>query len=583
MSTPVEQIKERLGIADVVGSYIKLDRSGSSLKGKCPFHNEKTPSFFVSPARNSYYCFGCQAKGDIFTFVQEFEGLDFIGALRVLAQRANVTLTKTDPKVRSEYARLYLCLEKATRFYEQKLQDTPEAKTYLDGRGLLLETMKTWRIGFAPNDWRQLFDHLQKEGFTPEEMGKVGLIKVANQTNPAGHAGSSTRKYYDAFRGRVMFPIRDSASRVIAFSARILPSLDDGKTGKYINSPETILFSKSHTLYGFDRAKLIIRQKDATILVEGQMDLLMAHQAGYENTVASSGTALTEEQLVRLKRLSENLLISFDSDSAGVRASERAIRLALALGMNVKVIAIGGEKDPAELIQKDPPAWEKAVTSAKHVFDFLLDGILHSAKEGRDRALAIEKTLLPLLRALSSSVEQSHFIKVIAEKSGLREDALWESFKKLTPAVKEKEVPELRKVTPPTHANTLERRVFSIYLLAESKKNATLLSRIETDVLRIFGQDILHKKVEHYRALQDVLLLEAEALYGEGAPSPGEEQELLRHLEEGHLTALLSEKMDTLIVAEREGKKEEAQRLLAECKELTQKLATLKSHRFNHQ
>ena len=355
MSTPVEQIKERLGIADVVGSYIKLDRSGSSLKGKCPFHNEKTPSFFVSPARNSYYCFGCQAKGDIFTFVQEFEGLDFIGALRVLAQRANVTLTKIDPKVRSEYARLYLCLEKATRFYEQKLQDTPEAKTYLDGRGLLPETIKTWRIGFAPNDWRQLFDHLQKEGFTPDEMGKVGLIKRSEQDRS---------RFYDAFRGRVMFPIRDSASRVIAFSARILPSLDDGKTGKYINSPETILFSKSHTLYGFDRAKLVIRQKDATILVEGQMDLLMAHQAGFENTVASSGTALTEEQLIRLKRLSENLLISFDSDSAGVRASERAIRLALALGMNVKVIAIEKGKDPAELIQKDPPAWERAVSGA---------------------------------------------------------------------------------------------------------------------------------------------------------------------------------------------------------------------------
>ncbi len=578
MSTPVEQIKERLGIADVVGSYIKLDRSGSSLKGKCPFHNEKTPSFFVSPARSSYYCFGCQAKGDIFTFVQEFEGLDFIGALRVLAQRAGVTLTKIDPKVRSEYARLYLCLEKATRFYEQKLQDTPEAKSYLDGRGLLPETIKVWRIGFAPNDWRQLFDYLTKEGFTPEEMGKVGLIKRAEPN--AQHQGA---RFYDAFRGRVMFPIRDSASRVIAFSARILPSLDDGKSGKYINSPETILFSKSHTLYGFDRAKLIIRQKDATILVEGQMDILMAHQAGFENTVASSGTALTEEQLVRLKRLSENLLISFDSDSAGVRASERAIRLALALGMNVKVIAIGAGKDPAELIQKDLPAWEKAVSGAKHVIDFLLDGLLASAKEGRERALAIEKTLLPFLRSLTSSVEQSHFIKVIAEKSGLREDALWESFKKLAPAVQEKEVQEPRKATPPTHANTLERRVFCIYLLAESKRDATLLSRLETDLLRIFGQELLNKKQEHYRALQDVLLLEAEALYGIGVPSPGEEQELLRHLEEGHLTALLSEKMDTLIVAEREGKKEEAQRLLAECKELTQKLATLKSHRFSPQ
>ncbi len=574
MSTQVEQIKERLGIADVVGSYIQLTRSGSSLKGKCPFHNEKTPSFFVSPARGSYYCFGCSAKGDIFTFVQEFEGLDFIGALRVLAQRAGVALTKIDPKVRSEYARLYLCLEKATRFYEQKLQDTAEAKSYLDGRGLLPETIKTWRIGFAPNDWRQLFDHLQKEGFTPDEMGKVGLIKRSEQDRS---------RFYDAFRGRVMFPIRDSASRVIAFSARILPSLDDGKSGKYINSPETILFSKSHTLYGFDRAKLIIRQKDATILVEGQMDLLMAHQTGFENTVASSGTALTEEQLVKIKRLSDNLLISLDADGAGKRASEKGIRLALSLGMNVKGILIAGGKDPAELIQKDPTEWERAVKEAKHLIVYLLDAYLEKGGTVEDTMFYIKTKILPFIKLLPSSVDQMKYIRTIAERGSLREgleSALIEDLKKLPNAEQIKELPELRKASAPTHANTLERRVFSIYLLAESKKNATLLSRMETDLLRIFGQELFSKKKEQYRALQDVLLLEAEALYGSGVPSSGEEQELLRHLEEGHLTTLLSAKMDTLVVAEREGKKEEAQKLLIECKELTQKLATLKSHRF---
>src|SRR3989338_2708809 len=227
-----------------------------------------------------------------------------------------------------------------------------------------------------------------------------------------------------------MFPICDGAGRVIAFSGRILPSLDDGKTGKYINSPETILFSKSEVLHGFDRAKLAIRQKDATILVEGQMDLLMAHQAGYENTVASSGTALTERQLERLKRLSENLLIAFDSDNAGLKASERAIQLALSLGMNVRVIALR-EKDPADLILRDQAAWERAVKEARHIIDFLLDGILHSEEESRAKALAIEKQLLPLLRLLPSSVEQSHFLRTTAERSNLREEALWEAFKRI--------------------------------------------------------------------------------------------------------------------------------------------------------
>src|SRR3989344_977751 len=346
MSTPVEQIKERLSIADVVGSYMQLTRAGASLKGICPFHSEKTPSFFVSPARGSYYCFGCQAKGDIFTFVQEFEGLDFVGALRVLASRAGVTLQKMDPKQRSEYARLYQLLEKATRFFEAQLREGSEARQYLTARGLSDESIRSWRLGYAPDEWRSLFDYLITEGFKPEEMQKVGLVKVSTQADPAGNTASGTKRYYDAFRGRIMFPILDSASRVIAFSGRILPRLDDGKTGKYINSPETVLFSKSHVLHGFHLAKLAIREKDATILVEGQMDLLMSHQAGYRNTVASSGTALTTHQLERLRRLSENLLIAFDSDSAGLKAAERAIGLALSLGMNVKVIPLQ-DKEPA--------------------------------------------------------------------------------------------------------------------------------------------------------------------------------------------------------------------------------------------
>lgn len=582
MSSPVEQIKERLGIADVVGSYLKLERAGSSLKAKCPFHNEKTPSFFVSPARGSYYCFGCQAKGDIFTFVQEFEGLDFIGALRVLAERSGVTLTKIDPKVKSEYARLYLCIEKATRFYEEMLQDTSEAKTYIEGRGLTQKTIQEWRLGFAPNDWRQLFNHLQKEGCTPEEMGKVGLIKRAAapanpQTDSKGQASSS--RFYDIFRGRVMFPIRDSAGRVVAFSGRILPGLDDGKAGKYINSPETVLFSKSNTLYGFDKAKLIIREKDAAILVEGQMDLLMAHQAGYGNTIASSGTALSEAQLARLKRLSENLLIAFDSDKAGLTASERAIRLALALGMNVKVISLR-EKDPAELILKEPGEWERAVKGAKHVVDFLLENLLHSAKEGRERALAIEKTLLPLLRLLPSSVEQSHFLKVIAEKSGLREEALWSAFKKIPATHQEKAQHESPKVSGTVRSSTLERRVFSVYFLAESRKDATLLNRVRGNLFRVLGQELFDKKTKQYEGLRDVLLLEAETLYGDGTLSQKEEEELLRHLEEDHITRLLSGAMDALAKAEREGSKNEAQNLLQTCKELTQKLAGLKSARF---
>ncbi len=580
MSTPVEQIKERLGIADVIGGYLKLERAGSSYKAKCPFHNEKTPSFFVSPTRNSYYCFGCSAHGDIFTFVQEFEGLDFVGALRVLAQRAGITLTHVDPKVRSEHARLYLLLEKATRFFEAELAKSEESKQYLLGRGLTPVTMSAWRVGFAPADWRSLFEYLLKEGFKPEEMLKAGLIK---------HAVDNASRYYDAFRGRVMFPILDSASRVIAFSGRILPRLDDGKTGKYINSPETVLFSKSNVLYGFHLAKLPIRQHDAAILVEGQMDLLMAHQAGYANTVASSGTALTVQQLERIKRLSENLALAFDSDSAGLKASERAIHLALSLGMNVKIIPLkdlpAGQagKDPADLIAKDPEAWKAAVTGAKHVVDFMLDEILGSALPDRDKAIKIEKSLLPLLRRLPSKVEQSHFLKLIADRSRLREDALFETMKKLPgaePSAPAANTGERPKVT--LHRSVaLERRVFGTLFAAEASGRTDTAASMEKQLIEVFGEAEYRKRKDSYNGEKEVLLSEIELTYGTASPPKNEEDELLRNVEEEAISVALSKTMQELTSAERKGNKEETAALLEKCKQLGERLSVLKSARFS--
>jgi len=629
MSTPVEQIKERLGIADVIGGYLKLERAGASFKGKCPFHNEKTPSFFVSPARNSYYCFGCQAKGDIFTFVQEFEGLDFIGALRVLAGRAGVTLTRVDPKIRSEHARLYLLLERATRFFELQLQNNLEATEYIRGRGLTEATQKEWRIGFAPNEWRALFDYLIKEGSTPEEMERVGLVKRAGYssadiarngessatenttsagTSTAGAKATSAPRRYDAFRGRIMFPIVDSASRVIAFTGRILPTLErpgadiarngessatenitsagTSTTGakatsgivhaKYINSPETILFSKSHVLHGFHLAKLAIRKEDATILVEGQMDLLMAHQAGFTNTVASSGTALTVPQLERLKRLSENLLISFDSDNAGLKAAERAIHLALSLGMNVRIIKLSA-KDPADLIAKDVELWRKAVLEAKHVIDFLLDEILASPLPSRDKALRIERNLLPLLRRLPSKVEQSHFLKLIADRARLREDALFETLKKIPG--NEPEVVSTKPNIIPHRSVALERRVFGTLLSLEESKGEGAKS-MATKLKEIFGENGFKERYTGYQGEKDVLLAEVELLYNAEAVPEAEASELMHNLEEEALSTLLAHTMEALTTAEQSGRGDDIPKLLEKCKSLGERLSEIKSLRY---
>jgi len=496
----------------------------------------------------------------------------------VLASRAGVTLQRLDPKMQSEYSRLYLLLEKATRFLEDELEQSTEAKEYLKHRGLSDETRKVWRIGFAPNDWRALFNHLLKEGFKPEEMEKVGLVKRARAEDGSPKQGD---KFYDTFRGRIMFPIQDSASRVIAFSGRILPALDDGKTGKYINSPETILFKKSEVLHGFHLAKLAIRERDAVILVEGQMDLLMAHQAGYTHTVAVSGTALTLEQLARLKRLSENVLLSFDADSAGIRASERALSLALSQGMNVKVIALTGGKDPAELILKDPKEWEKAVKEAKHVVDFLLEHLLRKVTEGRERAIAVEKTLLPLLLLLPSRVEQSHFIKAIADKLGLREQSLWEAFDKLpSPARPAPGNVSEKKSPAPSRPDARERQLFAILFFAESREEKDTRERIRETLTRIMGKERFEEALARYEPLRDMLLLEASVRYGDESVSEKEEQELLHHFEEDELRRQLSEMMHFLTEAERGGDKEKTAALLQKYSEVSQKLGALTSARF---
>src|SRR3989344_3168081 len=368
MPTPVEQIKARLSAKDVISSCIKLDKAGGSYKALCPFHNERTPSFNVSPSRDGYYCFGCNRGGDIFTFVQEIEGVDFTGALRILADRDGVELKRENIEAKSERERLLAVKEEATNFYEEHLEDNSAAKEYLIGRGLEAGTIRSFRIGYAPLDWRLLYEHLRAKKFLDGEIEKAGLTKKAEG-----------KGYYDRFRGRIMFPIFDIGGRVVAFSGRGFGEQkppDGSDVAKYINSPETSLYDKSATLFGYDRAKMAARKQNFAILVEGQMDLIMAHQAGTENTVAVSGTALTERHLALLKRLTDNLVFAFDADDAGLAATGRAFQIALSLGMNVRVAAIPDGKDPADYIEKNakekPEAWAEVIASSKHIIDFYL-------------------------------------------------------------------------------------------------------------------------------------------------------------------------------------------------------------------
>ncbi|MEK7066100.1 MAG: DNA primase, partial [Patescibacteria group bacterium] len=481
MSSSVDKIKERLGIVDVIGSYIKLERAGNSFKARCPFHNEKTPSFFVSPERDSYYCFGCGAKGDILTFVEQFEGLDFKGALKVLAERAGVELVPENPKFRDEREKLFDVMEESTKFFEQNLSTAGEASDYLKKRGLADKTIKEWRIGYAPLLWNNLENHLKTKNFSPSEMEKAGLIKR--------DGGRS----YDRFRDRIIFPIFDSSGRVIAFSGRILH--DDGKSAKYLNSPETELFSKSRVLYGFDRAKLAIKRMDYSILVEGQMDLIICHQAGYTNAVASSGTALTASHLEILKRLSNRVIMAFDADNAGFNASARAWQIALSLGMEVKIAELPKGFDPAELILKNKEKWVASLKESKHIIDFYLDRVLSEESDKRKIAMKIKDKVLPFISALESNIEKSHFVTKIADTAQIKEESIWADLEKVKTIAGDEfaggNAKILRKDDEPQalRKDSILRRISGIIFWQESKnKPFALLDKAKENLKNIIGE-----------------------------------------------------------------------------------------------
>ena len=340
MADTVQQIKDRLSIVDVVSQYVKLERSGQSSRARCPFHAEKTPSFFVSPERGTYHCFGCDVGGDIFSFVEAVEGLDFKGALKVLAEKAGVPLVYEKKGERDERDRLFELMEIATIFYTSRLSEP--AKKYLTERGLSDTTVKAFRLGLAGSEWSELTDALKGKKFSDKEILDAGLAKKNERGNLT-----------DKFRNRIMFPIADSAGRIVGFSGRIFGENASPEAPKYLNSPETPLFHKSRILYAFDRAKQSIRKLNCAVLVEGQVDLLASHQAGWGNTVAVSGTAFTPEHASLIRRMTDNLVIALDADEAGIKAASRASREALRGGLNVKVARLPEGTDPADFILKE--------------------------------------------------------------------------------------------------------------------------------------------------------------------------------------------------------------------------------------
>lgn len=341
----INQLLQAVPIEDLVGDYVKLKRSGSGYKGNCPFHDEKTPSFSVTPSLNIYKCFGCQKGGNSIQFLMDIDQLSFVEAARELAKRFGIELIETDAdnsdeamQSQREKESLQALNEFALQFFENQLHETEEGKSialpYFKERGYTIETIKNWRLGYSPTNWTSFYEHAKKAGYTDELLQLAGLVK------PREKDGS----FYDLFRNRVMFPLIAVSGKTVGFAGRIMGNVD--KAPKYVNSPETPLYKKSDFLFAVFQAKTAIRKEDKALLMEGYTDVMTLHQSGIENAVASSGTALTPGQIRLLKRFTDNATAVYDGDAAGMKASLRGIDLLLEEGLNVRVVAMPDGQDP---------------------------------------------------------------------------------------------------------------------------------------------------------------------------------------------------------------------------------------------
>ena len=560
----VEQIKAKLSIVDVVSPYVKLTKSGRNWKGLSPFNKEKTPSFYVNPDRDTYYCFSSGQGGDHFEFIQKMEGVDFKGALKILAEKAGVEIVYqggSSKQDKDKKDRLYEAMARAEALYTAELtlgKEVPgTAYAYAKSRGLTDETIAQWGLGYAPEAWRAVLEKLTEAGFTNQELIAAGLVKEADEKKGT---------FYDRFRNRLMFPIRDSAGRTVAFTGR---ALDPNDQAKYLNSPETDLYRKSEILFGMDKAKDAIRQRGFALLVEGQMDLLHLHQIGFTNTIALSGTALTPQHLSLIKRYADNLMLALDSDRAGLNASMKNAISALKGGMRVKAVKLPQGKDPADLAIEDPKELTKRIADAKPIVEFFLSVLSESERDQHRLILLVEKTVLPLIAAIRSPLEREHFIGVSARALGSTPEAIRAGVAQvpldpsatLAATARVEATMVAKKVT---QAELLGRKLQAVAL---QYADMPIAKRIETEYSRVIGAPFPDEPPPEHD------IFEAGIAFGE-APGDMDADDLVRAFEKAHLAEQLQAATARLRVAEASGNEEAIQTAGRECQELARRLAT---------
>lgn len=449
MNSVVPDIKSRINIVDLIGEYVRIQKTGANWKALCPFHHEKSPSFMINEEKQIWHCFGCGKGGDVFGFLMEIESIDFKEALKILSEKTGVELPRFSNKRqetedKDDRKKVLEILELATKFYEKQLWDGAgkvKILDYLKKRGLKEETIKEFRLGYAPSGWDNLMKFLSGRGYKIEEIANTGLLVSKNNNLQSVISNSGKEKnpnygllitgYYDRFRDRITFPVMDAMGQVVGFSARVAPGGDESQA-KYVNTPETSVYHKSRVLYGLSRAKQDIKKKNSVVIVEGNMDVIAAHQAGIKNTVAVSGTALTEEQVDMLKRYANKIKMLFDMDSAGEKATERSAEICFQKDINVSVVMLPEGKDAAELVQKDAEKFIKSVDEEIPVMEyFFRQSFKKYDKDKIEDKKIIASQLLNIIKNFGNAIEKNHWIRKLSQKLDVSENVLIEILKKV--------------------------------------------------------------------------------------------------------------------------------------------------------
>jgi DNA primase len=521
MQDAKEEVRARLNIEDVVGEYVQLKRAGRNFKGLSPFSGEKTPSFFVSPDKHIWHDFSSNKGGDVFSFVMEVEGMDFRQALEHLARKAGVDLSLYESKGNQDLARrkkrLLEAHELAANYYQHSLLKNQHALEYVfKKRGLSKQIVQDFKIGYAPTAGDALVQFLSKKGFSRSELNDAGL------TNRFGG---------DMFRGRMTVPLMDGAGQVIGFTARIIA--DDPNAPKYLNTPQTILYDKGRHVFGLSQAKEAIRTNDYAVIVEGNLDVVSSHQAGILGVVATAGTAMTENHLRALRRLTGNVRLAFDGDKAGIAATERAIPIASEVGVELTIITLPeGFKDPDELIQKDPALWQKAIDTAEPAVDWIL--MQYGKREDITTASgkrAFTTAALQVVRGLNDAVERDHYEQKIAAITG----SSLEAIKTKLQSVKREEAQPQKQVQKPA----------SYKIPAPVKRDKNVESLLSVACRDIHVQDLFRGVDPMIFAIDDQRAVATYIVKHLGKPLDGIPPELQEH--EKYVTMLLlNPDVDTL-------------------------------------